>query len=470
MENTEKSKTRISEHCYKIGEEINGLRIIEHTRKGKRNLKAYVVQSTTYKTAEPYIISEWELKKGTGDAYTCRSPKRICEENSLYSFKHLRPYIIDIEQAKIIAPNHMKAITFKCTCGKEKKMRPNTLVRNGLSCSNCSSNISYPERFFLAVNQYFSLNFEYQVIYEKGRFDFVNHDEKIIVEMNGEQHYVEREDSAWKDSYKNTIDSDNRKRQWCRDNGYTLIFIDASHSEFEFIRDNINKEELLPNIKDMDVEKILCLIEKYSKYDVKGIIKDYKEGMNQAQLGKKYNVDRGTIRNILKRNNIEIRENNKYSTLPIDSIIEEYQNGISAYKIADKYHVSSIVIYDILKRNNVSMRTPSETLKIQLPVNEIVDLYINKKMSTIKISDLYGVSNKTIARVLKDNNITLREASIGRERRVRCKDTGIIYKSSEEAKRQTGISHISCVCNGKRKTAGGYSWEYVDNESDIPKE
>lgn len=38
------------------------------------------------------------------------------------------------------------------------------------------------------------------------------------------------------------------------------------------------------------------------------------------------------------------------------------------------------------------------------------------------------------------------------------------YKSTQEASRQTGInqSHISDVCNGKRKSAGGYVWKYKE--------
>lgn len=33
------------------------------------------------------------------------------------------------------------------------------------------------------------------------------------------------------------------------------------------------------------------------------------------------------------------------------------------------------------------------------------------------------------------------------------------YISIAEAQRQTGIYHISCVMNGKRKQAGGYKWQ-----------
>lgn len=48
-------------------------------------------------------------------------------------------------------------------------------------------------------------------------------------------------------------------------------------------------------------------------------------------------------------------------------------------------------------------------------------------------------------------------------KRVLCIETGIIYNSINEAARQTGIfnSSICNVCNGKRKSAGKYHWEYV---------
>lgn len=48
-------------------------------------------------------------------------------------------------------------------------------------------------------------------------------------------------------------------------------------------------------------------------------------------------------------------------------------------------------------------------------------------------------------------------------KKVRCLETGKIYCSGWEAYRQTGISHIHCACNGDRKTAGGFHWEYVSN-------
>lgn len=48
--------------------------------------------------------------------------------------------------------------------------------------------------------------------------------------------------------------------------------------------------------------------------------------------------------------------------------------------------------------------------------------------------------------------------------KVLCVETDTIYNSASEAARQTGIAqaNISACCNGKRKTAGGYHWKFVE--------
>ena len=47
---------------------------------------------------------------------------------------------------------------------------------------------------------------------------------------------------------------------------------------------------------------------------------------------------------------------------------------------------------------------------------------------------------------------------------VKCIETGITYPSACEASRKLGVplSGISLCCNGKRKTAGKYHWEFVN--------
>lgn len=49
---------------------------------------------------------------------------------------------------------------------------------------------------------------------------------------------------------------------------------------------------------------------------------------------------------------------------------------------------------------------------------------------------------------------------------VRCVETGVVYGSMEEAVQATGVSkaNICACCKGRRHTAGGFHWEYVDKE------
>ena len=58
----------------------------------------------------------------------------------------------------------------------------------------------------------------------------------------------------------------------------------------------------------------------------------------------------------------------------------------------------------------------------------------------------------------------LSKPSRPRGKQVQCIETNIIYPSTREAERLTGINHcnISQVCTGKRKTAGKFHWRYVE--------
>ena len=56
-------------------------------------------------------------------------------------------------------------------------------------------------------------------------------------------------------------------------------------------------------------------------------------------------------------------------------------------------------------------------------------------------------------------------------RPVKCIETGIIYDSTVQAGKSTGINrvYITNCCNNKRLSAGGYHWEYIINDLSTPK-
>lgn len=79
--------------------------------------------------------------------------------------------------------------------------------------------------------------------------------------------------------------------------------------------------------------------------------------------------------------------------------------------------------------------------------NNIVD---NLEWCTNEYNHNYGTRNQRVGE--------------SKSKPVLCIETGKIYPSTIEVQRQLDFnrSHIADVCNGKRKTCGGFHWRYVE--------
>ena len=73
----------------------------------------------------------------------------------------------------------------------------------------------------------------------------------------------------------------------------------------------------------------------------------------------------------------------------------------------------------------------------------------------------YKTATKNVAKGAIKGGITSAKKT---SKPVRCIETGIIYMSACEAERRMGIpnNNIKYCCNGKRQTAGGFHWEFVN--------
>lgn len=301
-------------HRYEVGEVVNNsLKIVEQIREinGKKK-KGYVVQSIKYPEAPTYKTPEHDLVKGYGDGYA--RGLRVFEGNSLYSIKNIKQYIVDAELAKTVTPYSNKKMEFKCpSCEKVKVMTVSKLVYNGFYCPTCSTNISYPELFFIAYLEIKKIKYDYQVVVEdleKHIFDFkiIVDNEVYFVETHGEQHY--RKQTGYM-GHEKTVNSDNTKRKYCIDNNINFIELDCRKSNFKIIKEEINKNVFLENIEESEEEMMLEIIEKNKRYDTKNIIKRYQAGESLTSIGNYYNINYCTVKNILVRNNIKSRGRKK---------------------------------------------------------------------------------------------------------------------------------------------------------------
>lgn len=345
------------EYLYEVNEIVNEtLRIVEQTRDKKNNRKAYVVQSLTYPNPKNnYTMLEGNLKKGCKCAYI--SGQRICEENSLYSYEHIRPYIVDIEYSKTIAPNNDNPITVKCECGKEKQTTPKILVRDSFSCTVCGIGLSYGQLAFNSYSYYFKLNYKFEItdLLKGRRFDAILYNQSDIiniVEIQGRQH-TEKNHEWHGDSHA----QDSEKRKFCKENNILLIEIDMRISSWGYFKEQINKCEQLPNINEADEKEILKIMKDNKRYDVKEIIRLYEvENLTLASIGEKYNRSSVTIANILKRNGVVIRPSGKSRTILIDEneVCKMYLENVSVSNLAKEFNCTQGKIYRVLKNHNVT--------------------------------------------------------------------------------------------------------------------
>ena len=92
--------------------------------------------------------------------------------------------------------------------------------------------------------------------------------------------------------------------------------------------------------------------------------------------------------------------------------------------------------------------------KDENPQNNKVD---NLEWCTAKYNSNYGTRNERVSKTKTNNTYNTKP--------VKCVETGIIYPSTREAARQTGIRNTNISsCARKQygyKTAGGFHWEYV---------
>lgn len=105
----------------------------------------------------------------------------------------------------------------------------------------------------------------------------------------------------------------------------------------------------------------------------------------------------------------------------------------------------------------ISQKT-KEAMNNEKTKDKIRKCHLGKKLTEEHKNKIRLSSKKNVSEETKEKMRLINKNKI----KVRCIETGNIYDSIHNASRITNIAYqnIYKVCNGKRKSAGGYTWKY----------
>ena len=83
-------------------------------------------------------------------------------------------------------------------------------------------------------------------------------------------------------------------------------------------------------------------IKLFKNLDTESIVREYKSGKSLREIGRLFNVDKQTIKDLLVRNNINLRTTRTYKLSQKDreGIIKDLSLGLSRKEIISKWHIS----------------------------------------------------------------------------------------------------------------------------------
>lgn len=290
-------------YLYEIGQIINNKRILQkivfYENDAKHRCLGYKVECQI--CGNIYDIMECIILKSNGCRNCCnREENLIC---------NARPDLKIYFQEKDIEYFYTKSIgsalelDFVCPiCKNIKRMSISHLTKT-FGCYYCSDKISSGEKFFKSILDQLGIYYIYQFKFDsytyfnnktyRPSYDFCFPELKLIVEIDGEQHYKNVE---YFDSSQN--EKDLIKDKFAFDNGYIVIRIMYISLEFDKLYNEIiSKLSSYFNFKNINFE---IAVDFSKKSFVKTCADLWNEGKGVMEICSCANLDKSTVRNYLK--------------------------------------------------------------------------------------------------------------------------------------------------------------------------
>lgn len=204
-----------------------------------------------------------DRKIGNGCPYCINKRVWLNFNNVGFTHPHIIPLLLNPEDGNKYTFGSAQKVKFKCECGNVLNKPLISVINQGLCCPKCSDGVSFGEKLMYHLLKENHINFKYDSTTEfsKGkRYDFILDDYSTIIEINGEQHFSDRDNSFGKfRALKDEIENDVLKRNLAISNGYINYYsIEISNRNIEMFSENVKASGLLKllNIESVNWDEI----------------------------------------------------------------------------------------------------------------------------------------------------------------------------------------------------------------------
>ena len=193
-------------------------------------------------------------------------------------------------------------------CGKEIETSFYLLNKYGVKCPYCSDGISFPNKVITNLLLQSGIDFEREKSFDwsDGKiYDCYIEQKLCIIEMQGEQHYVNRGFNKIRGcSLEKQLATDKLKKENAINNGILKYYqIDCRKRDFEYIKNSIVKSGLLDylDIDNVDWDTVYRQSIKSVVVEVCKYFSKYKTKINQ--LANLFKINKSTVNEYLKIGN-----------------------------------------------------------------------------------------------------------------------------------------------------------------------
>lgn len=230
---------------------------------------------------------------------------------------HLIKYFKNIEDAYINSYGSNNKVSFKCSdCGFEKNIKIDEFVKNGFACPKCGDGISLGNKIiFNVLEQLLGIdNFEteyspkwckylFKNKLRQGRYDsyFILNGKKYIIEMDGGFHFIDNSISG--QTAKESKYIDDEKDRLAKEHNIEVVRIACDPSEFNHIKQNILKHNILNKIFDLNLVNWDCVFQHTLTNKMKEACDLWNRGIGVKEIARIFKMHKGSITIYLNKGN-----------------------------------------------------------------------------------------------------------------------------------------------------------------------